>query len=89
MAWIHTGWIDFFYILNSHETIMTKYIHKLCILNKWPNNIFFYCQFFIIGELCGLVVEPQTPNQEILGVSPTWGTVLCPGTRHINSPQYW
>ena len=30
------------------------------------------------GECCGVVVERQTPNREVLGSIPTGVIVLCP-----------
>ena len=37
----------------------------------------------------GVVVEHRTLNLEILGSTPTDGTVLCPLARHINSSEFW
>ena len=32
---------------------------------------------FILGESSGIVVEDLKPNREVLGLTPSGGTVLC------------
>ena len=45
--------------------------------------------YIYICEHGDIVVEHRSTNQEVLGLIPTGGTVLCPCARHIKSPEYW
>ena len=70
---------------------MNEYIDSFVTvidLTRYTNIIIlspFRCTKHSLRKPGGVVVEHQTPNQEVLDSIPTGGIVLCPCARHINS----
>ena len=58
------------------STLYTGYHLKVKLMYKNKHYSIMYCKN-INGERSGIVVEHQTPNQEVLGSIPIGGTVLC------------